>query len=635
MTYGATPLGQDGVQFRVWAPNLTSLAVKLHGESPSTFPPSTFPPSTFPPSTFPMTRCGEDFEVIVPVARPGDFYTLILDEKNGRPDPVSRSQPRGVHGPSQIVDPESFVWSDHDWKGIPRSEYIFYELHTGTFTPDGTFEGIISRIRSLKELGITAIELMPVAEFPGSRNWGYDGVYLYAPHSAYGGPSGLKKLVNACHREGLAVVLDVVYNHLGPEGNYLAEFGPYFTDRYWTPWGQAINFDGSGSDTVRRFFIENAIYWLTEYHIDALRLDAIHGMFDIGAVHILAELSERFHQQAERLGRQAWVIAESDLNDVRVIRERSVGGYALDAQWHDEFHHAVVSYMTGARQGYMSGFGRFQDIQKAIQDGFVYDGRYSAYRRRHFGSSSKEDPGDKFVGFIQNHDQIANAAQGCRLSELVSLEQYKLAVTLLLCSPCLPLLFMGEEFADTSPFLYFTSHTDPVLARAVTEGRRREYQDFAIPGEFLDPQSPETFRKSKINWALAGEPRHAAVLRLYRHLIALRKRWPCLSNGRKDLTRVDINEDAQWLILDRSDPDGSRALLVCNFGPLALSAPELDLDRRSSDSQMVVWTGAATYGGDPDFPPPPANLSKSAVSSKAMIAASSAALYLQGRELSA
>jgi maltooligosyltrehalose trehalohydrolase len=616
LTYGATPLGQEGVQFRVWAPKLTALAVKLEDS----------------PALFSMQRTGENFEVAIPQARAGDLYSLVLDTEKYRPDPVSRSQPRGVHGPSQIVDPEAFVWSDRDWKGIPLSEYIFYELHTGTFTPDGTFDGIISRIRSLKELGITAIELMPVAEFPGCRNWGYDGVNLYAPHSAYGGPCGLKKLVNACHREGLAVVLDVVYNHLGPEGNYLAEFGPYFTGRYGTPWGQAINFDGEGSDGVRDFFIENAVYWLTEYHIDALRLDAIHGIFDSSAQHILAELSERFHQQAERLGRQAWLIAESDLNDVRVIRPRSVGGYALDAQWHDEFHHSVVTYMTGTQRGYLGQFGRLQDIQKSIREGFVYDGRYSAYRGRRFGSSARNEAGYKFVAFIQNHDQVANTARGRRLSELVSLEQYKLAVALLLCSPYLPLLFMGEEFAETSPFFYFTSHTDPILARAVTEGRRLEYKDFALLSEFPDPESPETFRKSKINWALAGEPRHAAVLRLYRHLLALRKRWRCLGNGRKDLTGVDIDEQAQWLTLDRRDPDGSRALLLCNFGPENITLP---IDTRESDWQMVVWTGATTYGGTPNSPPPPPDLPKSVEPIAVRVAASSAVLYLQAHEVNA
>jgi len=620
LTYGATPLDRQGVQFRVWAPSLTSLAVKLEGPSASLYP---------------MTRAGEDFEVLVPDGRPGDHYSLVLNDESYRPDPASRSQPQGVHGPSQIVDPRAFVWSDHRWEGIPLRDYIFYEIHTGTFTPEGTFEGAISRIRALKELGITAIELMPVAEFPGSRNWGYDGVNLYAPHSAYGGPCGLKKLVNACHREGLAVVLDVVYNHLGPEGNYLAEFGPYFTGRYQTPWGEALNFDGPGSDGVRRFFIENALYWLTEYHIDALRLDAIHGIFDFSAQHILAELGERFHEQAKRLGRQAWIIAESDLNDIRVIRPRSSSGYELDAQWHDEFHHSVVSYMTGARQGYLGGFGELEHIQKAIASGFVYDGSYSAYRGRRFGSSSKAEPGERFVVFLQNHDQVANTAQGRRLSELVSLEKYKLAVAILLCSPYLPLLFMGEEFAETSPFLYFTSHTDPALARAVTEGRRKEFEDFLLAGEvsdeFPDPQSPETFRKSKITWALAGEPRHAAVLRLYRDLIALRKRWPCLANCRKDLVHIDIDDEEQWLTLNRRDPDGSSAILFCNFGPTDRT---LSFDTHQSDWQMVLWTGAANYGGNPAHPPP-AEIRKSSEPIVITVAASTAVLYLQSRELSA
>ncbi len=612
MTYGATPRGREGVQFRVWAPNLNALAVRLEWTNPSLIP---------------MTRNGEDFEVLVPDAHPGDLYSFVLPSGEQRPDPVSRSQPKGVHGPSQIIDRDAFLWSDHNWKGIALRDYIFYELHIGTFTPDGTFDGAVSRIRSLKELGITAIELMPVAEFPGSRNWGYDGVDLYAPHSAYGGPCGLKKLVNACHAEGLAVVLDVVYNHLGPEGNYLAEFGPYFTGRYGTPWGQAINFDGPGSDGIRRFFIENALYWLTEYHIDALRLDAIHGIFDSSALPFLAELAGCFHERAERMGRQAWLIAESDLNDVRVVRPFSAGGFGLDAQWHDEFHHAVVSYVTRNRRGYLGGFGRLQDIQKSIQEGFVYDGRYSAYRGRRFGSSARSEAGDKFVAFIQNHDQVANTAHGCRLSELVSLEQYKLAVALLLCSPYLPLLFMGEEFADTSPFLYFTSHTDAAIARMVSEGRRIDYQDFALPGEFPDPQSPETFQKSKINWALAGEPGHAAVLRLYRHLLSLRKRWPCLANCRKELTRVEVDEKAQWLTLDRRDPDGSRALLLCNF---AAHDRTLPVDTRESGWQMGVWTGAATYGGHPASTAPPSDLSKSSGSIEATFAASSAVLYLRG-----
>jgi maltooligosyltrehalose trehalohydrolase len=572
LRYGATPLGEEGVEFRVWAPDVRHLALQL-SERPSQ----------------PMHRNGEDFELLVPDAKPGDTYSFLFDNGHLRPDPVSRSQPNGVHGPSQIIDPDAFVWSDQDWKGIPLSDYILYELHTGAFTPEGTFAGAISKLQHLKNLGITAVELMPVGEFPGARNWGYDQVDLYAPHSAYGGPDGLKSFVNACHQMGLAVVLDVVYNHLGPEGNYLAEFGPYFTDQYRTPWGRAINFDGAGSDGVRRFVIENALYWLTEYHVDALRLDAIHSIFDFSARHILAELRDRFREQAARLGREAWIIAESDLNDVRVLNPHAAGGYALDAQWVDEFHHAVRTYLTGANRSYLAGFGELRHIQKAITDGFVYDGCYSAFRKRHFGSSSRELSGDRFVAFIQNHDQIANTSQGTRLSHLVSMEAYKIAVALLLCSPCLPLLFMGEEFAETNPFLYFTSHCDPGLARSVSEGRWKEFEEFTEAAAFVDPQAPDAFERSKLTWSLLDEPQHSAVLNLYCRLIEIRKRWPCLHNGRKDLTQVQFDEAARWLRLDRADPSGSRAVLFCNFASTH-RAPALDTRQ---------WTLALSTGSSP------------------------------------
>jgi maltooligosyltrehalose trehalohydrolase len=555
MSHGATVLAGGGVQFRAWAPTANSLAVQLSGGR-----------------AVEMQRDGEDFEAVIPDAAPGDIYSFVFGDGRTRPDPLSRWQPHGVHGPSQIVDPSAFVWSDQDWKGVALEDYILYELHTGTFTPAGTFAGVVSKLDYLRELGITAIELMPVAEFPGNRNWGYDGVDLYAPHSAYGGPEELKRLVNACHRAGLAVVLDVVYNHLGPEGNYLSEFGPYFTDRYRTPWGRALNFDGPGSDGVRRFVIDNALYWLTEYHIDALRLDAIHSIFDFSATHILAELRDRFHEQAAHLGRQAWIIAESDLNDVRVLNPRAMGGLGLDAQWHDEFHHAVFGYLTGANRSYLAGFDRLRQIQKAITEGFVHDGSYSAFRGRRFGSSSRDQPGCRFVAFLQNHDQVANTSQGSRLSRLVSLDQCKLAVTLLLCSPCLPLLFMGEEFADTAPFLFFTSYGDPALARAVAEGRFKEFEELARGGDFADPQAVDTFERSRITWSLLDESEHAtpdhnSMLRLYRDLIALRKRWPCLGNGRKDLTRVNLDEQARWLRMDRGDPSGCQAALLCNFSP--------------------------------------------------------------------
>jgi maltooligosyltrehalose trehalohydrolase len=549
MSHGATVVsGKGGVQFRVWAPDAAALAVEL-GEGPR----------------LPMQRAGEDFEVFVPSAVPGDLYSFVFDDGRKRPDPVSRSQPNGVHGPSQVVDPEAFVWTDQDWTGIALEDYIFYELHTGTFTPDGTFAGVASKLDHLRDLGITAIELMPVASFPGERNWGYDGVDLFAPHSAYGGPEELKKLVNACHRMGLAVVLDVVYNHFGPEGNYLAEFGPYFTDRYRTPWGRAMNYDGAGADGVRRLVIDNALYWLTEFHIDALRLDAIHGIFDFSALHILAELRDRFHEQAAHLGRRAWIVAESDLNDVRVLNPRAIGGLGLDAQWHDEFHHAVYGYVTGQHESYLEGFERLEPIQKAITEGFVHDGAYSAFRRRRFGSSSRNLPGHRFVVFNQNHDQVGNTSRGARLANLISPDQCRLFAALLLCSPCLPLLFMGEEFSDTAPFQFFTSFGDPQLARAVTEGRRREFEELMHAEHHADPQAVDTFEMAKINWDLPGRPEHHSMLQLYCELITLRKRWPCLSNGRKDLTGVSYDEDAQWLRMDRADPAGSRAVLLCNF----------------------------------------------------------------------
>jgi len=576
LSYGATPLGDQGVRFRVWAPDVSSLSLQLSNRPPLA-----------------MHRDGEDFDLVVPDAAPGDTYSFLFEDGRVRPDPVSRLQLEGVHGPSRVIDPDAFVWSDRDWQGIALSDLILYEVHIGTFTLEGTFASAIPKLEHLKNLGITAVELMPVGEFPGSRNWGYDQVDLYAPHSAYGGPDGLKTFVNACHQAGLAVILDVVYNHVGPEGNYLAEFGPYFTDQYRTPWGRAINYDSAGSDGVRRFVIDNALYWLTEYHIDGLRLDAIHGIFDFSVRHILSELRDRFHEQAAALGRQAWVIAESDLNDVRVLYPHVSGGYAMDAQWLDEFHHAVRTYLTGANRAYLAGFGELGHIKKAITDGFVHDGGYSSFRRRHFGSSSKDLPGDRFVAFIQNHDQVANTSQGARLSHLISMEQYKIAITLLMCAPTLPLLFMGEEFAETNPFLYFTSHGDPGLARAVSEGRWKEFEEFTFAGDFVDPQSEEAFERSKVSWNLMEEPGHRAVLNLYHELIQLRKHWPCLHNGRKDLTRVEFDEGERWLRMERGDPSGCRAVLVCNF-----SDKDLTANCRGSDLQFS--TGRP---GDPEVVP--------------------------------
>lgn len=582
LRFGARPRNHQSMEFRVWAPNVTSLAVRILGD---------------PSRTVPMTGSPEgEFVTTVPNVAEGTDYFYLLDGERERPDPVSRWLPSGVHGPTRIVSPDSFRWSDQAWRGIPLKDFVIYEFHPGTFSAGGTFESAIARLPYLRDLGITAIEIMPVAEVPGNRNWGYDGASLYAPQSTYGGPSGLKQLVDACHQNGLAVVLDVVYNHLGPEGNYLPEFAPCFTDAHHTPWGKAINFDGPGSDGVRRFFIENALYWLTEYHVDALRLDAIHGIYDFGARHFLDELSETFQHQAQRLNRKAWLIAESDLDDVRIINPRAKGGYALDSQWHDDFHHALYALLTGEREGFLMDFGGLAELSKSIRDGFVFDWKYSRYRQRHHGSSSKDRPGEQFVGFIQNHDQIANTSRGKRLASLVSEGQVKLAAVLTLCSPFLPLLFMGEEYGETAPFFYFTSFQDVDLANAVREGRKRELGSHYSESEFADPQALSTFERCKLDWSKPATAPHSGILRLYRDLIALRKQHPSLGNCRKDLTAIRFDEQAKYLVMKRSDPDGESSLLVLNFAAEAQSI-SVGIDLRQW--RRVLTTSADEYSAKP------------------------------------
>ena len=593
LRFGARVRQGGGVEFRVWAPRLRTLGLRvLTGDGPSLAM---------------SPEAGGEFVVEVPGITTGADYLYVLEDGRQLPDPVSRWQPAGVHGFSRVVDPRLFRWTDREWKGIPFRELVIYELHTATFTHDGTFETIISKLPHLKQLGVTAVELMPVAEFPGAHNWGYDGACLYAPHSAYGGPDGLKRLVDACHCTGLGVVLDVVYNHFGPEGNYFGEFAPCFTDRYRTPWGDAINFDGPDSDGVRRFFIDNALYWLTEYHVDFLRLDAIHAIFDFSAKHFLEELAGAFHHVARQLGRSAGIIAESDLNDVRVIRPRAECGYGIDAQWHDDFHHSLHSVLTGDRHGYLADFGTLEDLGKAVTEGFVYDGKYSAYRRRRHGSPSGDRPGEQFVVCIQNHDQIANACLGNRLSDLVSVEQQKLAAAVLLCSPFIPMIFMGQEYGETAPFLFFTSFGDPGLAEAVREGRRREYAAFYSGREFPDPQSAATFERSRLQWGLVEKPPHAGILRFYRDLISARNRHASLANCRRDLTKTEVSAQSKWLVMERSDPSGSRALLACNFADRRQAIPVLFGDVAW---RLALWSHSPTYGGDPTEPEPPPLLTK-------------------------
>ena len=477
------------------------------------------------------------------------------------PDPRSPWQPDGVDGPSRIVDPASFAWTDEPWQPPELAGGLVYEAHVGTFSAAGTFEGMIEHLDHLVRLGVTHLELMPVAQFAGQRGWGYDGVDLYAPHSTYGGPGGLAHLVDECHARGLAVLLDVVYNHLGPAGNYLARFGPYFTDRYVTPWGDAVNLDGSGSDEVRRFFIDNALMWLRDYHVDGLRLDAVHAIFDTSAVHFLEQLAAEVHALQGALGRDLVVIAESDLNDPRLIRNVAVGGYGLDAQWSDDFHHALHSVLTGERSGYYEDFGTLGDLATCLTDGYRYAGDYSSFRRRHHGRPAPGLDGRRLLGYLQNHDQVGNRALGERSSMLVSTERLLIGAALVLTAPYVPMLFQGEEWGARTPFQYFTDH-DRDLGRAVSEGRRDEYAAFGWdPARVPDPQARETFERSRLDWSELSRPEHARVLDWQRRLTSLRRTYPELANGRLEAVAVRFDEGAQWLTMQRG-----RILVAVNLG---------------------------------------------------------------------
>lgn len=584
---GATCLDGGETRFLVWAPKAESLSVRLFsGETSRTVP----------------LRAEADgyFVGTVAGARAGDRYFYRFTDGSERPDPASRFQPLGVHGPSQIVDRGGFPWSDANWQGLPLEEYVIYELHVGTFTAEGTFESVIPRLDCLAELGVTAVELMPVAQFPGERNWGYDGAYPFAPQSSYGGPEGLKQLVDACHRRGLAVILDVVYNHLGPEGNYLGCFGPYFTDRYRTPWGETVNFDGPDSDAVRGYFVSNALFWVTEYHVDALRLDAIHGIFDFSARHILQELAEAVHREARRLGRAVQVIAESSLNDARTVTPTPLGGHGLDAQWNDDFHHALRTLLTGERDGYYVDFGEFSQLAKAFREGFVYSGQYSRYRRRRHGSSSAGIASGRLVVFSQNHDQVGNRLRGERPGHSLSPEKLKLAAGAVLLSPYLPLLFMGEEYGETAPFPYFIHHSDPELVAAVRRGRREEFAAFAWQGEMPDPQAETTFLSAKINPQLRLEEPHRSLFVLYRELLRLRKMLPSLRRLSRETTEVAEIAEAKVLVLRRW-VDAGEILCLFNFGDAqrSVSSPLRHAAcRKLLDSADERWGGGGSLAGE-------------------------------------
>jgi maltooligosyltrehalose trehalohydrolase len=498
-----------------------------------------------------------------------------------------------VHHASAVVDLQ-FAWGDAHWHGIPLHQYMTYELHIGTFTPEGTFDAAVVYLDDLKDLGMTAIELMPVAQFPGGRNWGYDGVHPFAVQNTYGGPDALKRLVDAAHGRGLAVVMDVVYNHIGPEGNYLPEFGGYFTDRHCTPWGRAVNFDDRGSDEVRRFFIENALYWVDQFHIDALRLDAVHAIYDFSARPFLQELADAVRLEGERLNRRVYTIAESSLSDSRLITPKELGGYGIDAQWCDDLHHAIRTELTDEQSGYYMDYCGFHDIVKAFRDGFVQDGGYSEYRGRRHGNSARHINPIKLVVSSQNHDQVGNRLFGERLPELVSFEQLKLAAAVVLLSPCQPLLFMGEEYGETARFQFFISHTDPDLVEAVRRGRKEEFARFRWKQEPPDPQDEATFQNCKLNHGLKREGRHRVLREFYKRLIELRKAEPSLAFPDRDRMEVSVLQSARGMAV-HTWSQTSELLTVFHFGPEAATASvplPTGLWRKILDSADVQWNGA-------------------------------------------
>jgi len=561
---------------RLWAPNAETVSLQLDNRK----------------VTIPLEKVDfGNWELLTSQVKPGDDYFFVVDDKE-LPDPASLFQPDGVHGPSQAVDLHDFEWTDGDWKNPDQEGYIIYELHAGTFSADGTFEGIASKLDHLIDLGINAIEIMPVAQFPGERNWGYDGVFPFAVQNSYGGAKGLMKLIDTCHQKGLAVILDVVFNHIGPEGNYLPEFGAYFTDKYKTPWGNAINFDDANCDAVRSFYVENALMWFRDFHVDALRLDAVHAIKDFSPKHILQEIKESVDKLMASSGKAHYLMVELDLNDHRFINPIEKCGYGMDAQWIDEFHHALRVTAGGGRDGYYSDFNGIADIAKSYKDAYVYDGIYSAERQKTFGNKVDENPGKQFIVFSQNHDQVGNRMLGERSSQLFDFEMQKLMAGAVLVSPYLPLLFMGEEWSAQSPFQYFVSHSDPELIEAVQKGRKEEFAAFHAKGEAPDPQAEETFIGSKLNWDELESDQHKKMFDYYKVLIALRKELPALRTlNRKNLT-VSFNVGQQTLFLERWH-DEQKVCCVMNFSKneYPVSLPGDDYVNKIFDSADSRFNG--------------------------------------------
>jgi maltooligosyltrehalose trehalohydrolase len=519
----------------------------------------------------------------------GGGYGFLIDGEGPFPDPRSAWQPRGVHGPSRLVEHPAFSWTDDEWQAPPLSSAVIYEVHVGTFTSGGTFESAIEKLDHLVALGVTHVELMPVIEFPGKHGWGYDGVDFFAPHHAYGGPDGLKRLVDACHARKLAVLLDVIYNHAGPSGNHLDKFGPYFSAVHSGTWGRAMNFDGAHSDEVRRFFCDNALMWLRDYHFDGLRLDAVHAIYDSSAMPFLEQLGCEVKELEAELGRNLVLIAESDLNDPRVLWARERGGFGLDAQWSDDFHHALHTVLTGEHGGYYADFGKLEDFCRALREGYVYTGQYSAHRGRRHGRKPEDLNGHRFLAYMQNHDQIGNRAKGERSASLMSVGRLKIAAALVLTSPFVPMLFQGEEWGAMTPFLFFTDHEEPNLARGVREARCREFAAFGWnPDDIPDPQDRSSFENSKLDWFELLQPPHQELLAWHQRLIRLRQEKPALMDGDREGLRTRCSEERGWVLVERGPFS-----VVCNLSARAQSIP-LEAGRHrvllsSHPMENLVW----------------------------------------------
>lgn len=561
---------------RVWAPNAGRVRLWLRGSDGSEL-------------SQPMAAADDGWwQLADDRLVPGVDYGFQLDDDDTvLPDPRSRRQPAGVHGPSRWY-PTDFPWTDADWRGRPLPNAVLYELHIGTFTDEGTFDSATGRLDHLVELGITHVELLPVNAFNGEWNWGYDGVGWYAVQESYGGPDGLKRFVNACHAKGLAVTLDVVYNHLGPSGNYLPRFGPYFKPGQST-WGDLINLDGDRSGPVREHILDNVVMWLSEFHIDALRLDAVHALHDTSDPHLLAEMSARVSELSDRIGLPRTLIAESDLNDPVMITPRSEGGYGLDAQWDDDVHHALHALLSGERQGYYGDFGSISCLAKVLTSAFFHDGSYSTFRGRNHGKpvDRVRTPGYRFVVSLQNHDQVGNRAAGDRLSDITPRGLLEVGAVLLLTSPFTPMLWMGEEWAASTPWPFFTSHPEPELAEATARGRVEEFSRHGWDSaQIVDPQDPEAFRSAKLRWDELTEPAHASLLELYRQLLVLRRTEPGLADPLLAEVRVDYDEDARWLAVHRGS-----LVVVANLAGSEQPVPV-------PATEVLLSTGGAQICGD-------------------------------------